>query len=71
MPKLAVSRKLSRRPLPGHAPALDHGVRIRDGNQAFDLLIDDEDGLTCRLENTKATPYLFANERSEALGGFI
>ncbi len=75
-PQIAVLQRhvgLERRRIAGphHLALLDDVVAVGDAGQGLDVLVDDEDRLALGFELFERVPDLDADERRQALGGFV
>ena len=57
--------------LPHHPAPLDDVVTVGDPGQRVDVLVDEEDGQTVRLEVLEAAPDLGSDQWGEPLGRLI
>ena len=56
---------------PDNPPALDDGVPVGQPDQALDVLVDDQRGLTRLAQSREAQPDLLAHQRRQSLGGLV
>jgi hypothetical protein len=54
-----------------HLPTLDDGVVVGQRNQALHVLVDDQRGLPLLAQRVQTAPDVFADQRCQALGGFV
>src|SRR5438045_1727078 len=69
MPERGVGGERFRVAAPNGTPALDNGMPIRDGDQAFDMLVDEQQRLPRVPQRSEAAPHFFAHQGCQAFGG--